>query len=80
MSSPDLVTQLRAAGDPLHMMAAEALSNLGTLAERLQARVSQLEAIARLNGETIRNQQRAAAEAERAQYRNSNRGDSHGRR
>jgi hypothetical protein len=57
---------LRAAADPLHLMAAEALGNLGTLAEGLQERVYQLEAIATLIVETIRNMKRAAAEAERA--------------
>jgi hypothetical protein len=37
--------------------------------DRLHERVAQLEAIARLNGETIRNMQRAAAETEREQFR-----------
>ena len=39
------------------------MHNLRTIAERLQERVSQLEAIAHLNGETIPNMQRAAAVA-----------------
>ena len=72
---------LRAAGEPLHLMAADALANSGTTTERLQERVCQLEAIARLNGQTIRKMQRAARAAERAQYRGSTRnGDFDGRR
>ena len=48
-SRTDLIRDLRAAGDPLHLMAAEALVASSALAERLQERVHQLEAIARLN-------------------------------
>jgi len=44
-------------------MAADALVIWGLIAERLQERIYQLEAIARLNGETICNMQQAAAEA-----------------
>ena len=64
----ELVSALSAAGDPLHLMAADALVQWRATAERLQERVSQLEAIARLNGETIRNMQQAAVEAAREQY------------
>ena len=46
MNHADLISRLRAAGDPLHLLAADALE--------------QLEAVARLNGETIRSMQRAA--------------------
>jgi hypothetical protein len=60
MSSTNLVGRLRATADALAASRAEA--------ERLRKRVYQLEAIARLNGETIRNMQRAAAEIERAQW------------
>ena len=44
-------------------MAAQALVNWRATAERLQERVARLEAIARLNGETIQGMQQAAAEA-----------------
>jgi hypothetical protein len=63
MQPAELISSLRAAGDPLHLLAAEALVTLHTTAERLQERIHQLEAIARLNGETICNMQQAAAEA-----------------
>ena len=66
MSPADLVTRLRAAGGPLHLMAAEALANWRATADRLQERVAQLEAIARLHGETIRRMQQAAAENSRS--------------
>jgi hypothetical protein len=39
MSFAELITRLRADGDPLHLMAAEALVNLSTTAERLQERL-----------------------------------------
>lgn len=64
-AAPDLVARLQAAGDPLHLLAAEALVNWQATTERLHERVTQLEAIARLNGEPIRNMQRAATEAAR---------------
>ena len=51
-----------------HLMAAEALVSWRLTAERLQERIYQLEAIARLNGETILGVQRAAAQIERAQW------------
>ena len=60
-AAPDLVTQLRAAGDRLHVLAADALEPSGAELERLSERVEQLEAIAGLNGETITNMQRAAS-------------------
>ncbi len=53
----------RAGGDPPQVMAANALDASSAEAERLRARIEQLEAIARLNGETIRGMQRATAEA-----------------
>ena len=65
MGPADLVALLRAGSDPLHLMAAEALTVSRATAERLQERVYQLEAIARLNGETIRSMQQATAEIER---------------
>ena len=64
MSSADLVARLRAAGDPLHILAAEALVAWCAEVERLRARALQLEAVARLNGETIRSMQQAAREEE----------------
>jgi hypothetical protein len=45
-------------------MAADALVSWRLTAERLQERIYQLEAIARLNGETIRTMQQAAREEE----------------
>lgn len=69
MSAFDLIRDLRAAGGPLHLIAAEALVARGAELERLQERIYQLEAIARLNGETIRGMQRAAAEIASAQWR-----------
>jgi hypothetical protein len=50
MSSIDLVARLRAAGDPLHLLAAEALVAWYAEVERLRARALQLEAVARLTG------------------------------
>ena len=64
----ELVPILRTAGDPLHLMAAEALVTLHTTAERLQERVYQLRDDRPLNCETIRGMQQAAAEIERAQW------------
>ena len=64
MSSADLVARLRAAGDPLHRLAADALVVSCAEAERLRDRVELLEAVARLNGETIRGMQEAARELE----------------
>jgi hypothetical protein len=43
-------------------MATDALVSWRLTAERLQERICQLEAIARLNGETIRTMQQAARE------------------
>ncbi|HEY1873100.1 MAG TPA: hypothetical protein VGG67_01740 [Steroidobacteraceae bacterium] len=50
-------------------MAADSITSWRAIAERLQERVYQLEAIARLNGETIRNMQRAAAQIATTQWR-----------
>jgi hypothetical protein len=47
----------------------EALAASCAEADRLRARNKQLEAVARLNGETIRAMQRAATEAASAPYR-----------
>jgi hypothetical protein len=44
-----VISALRSAGDPLHLMAAEALVTLHTTAERLQERIHQLEARGRYN-------------------------------
>ncbi len=68
MSSADLLTQLRSGGDPLQMLAADALAASSAETERLHERIAQLAAVARLNCETSRNMQRAAAEADREQY------------
>ena len=90
MTSADLVHQLRAAGDPLHRLAADALVVLATEVEHLQERVYQLEGVARLNVETIRSMQRAAAQIANAQWSRpnsmnsratiNNNGEDHGRR
>ena len=60
----DLIARLRAAGDPLHLLAADALTAWSAELETLRARALQLEAVARLNGETIRSMQEAAREQE----------------
>jgi len=65
----ELVSALRKAGNRLHVLAADALASSSAEVERLRNRVAQLEAIARLNGETIQNMQRVAAETEREQFR-----------
>jgi len=67
MSSADLVAQLRAASDPLHVLAADALVANDAQVKRLRERIVQLEAIARLNAETIRSMQQAALEAASAE-------------
>jgi len=54
--TPDLLTSLRAAGDPLHLTAA-------TEVEWQRGRVEQLEAIACLNAETTRHMQRGDIDA-----------------
>jgi hypothetical protein len=54
MSPADLIASLRAAGDPLHLLAADALTAWSAELETLRARAILLEAVARLNGETIR--------------------------
>ena len=64
MKPADLIRRLRAAGDPLHLLAADALISWSAEVERLRARALQLEAVARLNGETIRAMQEAARELE----------------
>jgi hypothetical protein len=61
VSPDDLLEQLRAAGSALDAARAEA--------EQLRQRVRQLEAICRLNAETIRGMKRAAIEAMAAAYR-----------
>jgi len=60
MSPADLISSLRAAGDPLHLLAADALIAWCAEIERLRARALQLEAVARLNADTIRSMQEAA--------------------
>jgi ABC-type uncharacterized transport system fused permease/ATPase subunit len=67
--SQDRIASLRATGDRLHVLAAAALTTSNTEAERLRQRIAQLEAIARLNGETIRNMQQAAAGIATAEWR-----------
>ena len=69
MSAADLVSQLRAAGDPLHRLAADALIASLSEIERLTARVELFQGVARLNVETIHNMQRAAVEAASAAFR-----------
>jgi hypothetical protein len=64
MASADLIRSLRAAGDPLHLLAADALVAECAEIERLQARALQLEAVARLNAETVCAVQAAARELE----------------
>jgi hypothetical protein len=64
MTPADLINSLRAAGDPLHLLAAEALVAWYAEVERLRARALQLEAVAHLNGETICAMQEAAREEE----------------
>jgi hypothetical protein len=64
MQPADLISSLRAAGDPLHLLAAEALAAWYAEVETLRARALQLEAVARLNGETIRAMQAAARQEE----------------
>jgi hypothetical protein len=64
-----LIARLRSTGDPLHLLAADALIASSSEAEQLRQRVQQLEAIAKLNAETIRNMKRAAIEAMAAAYR-----------
>jgi hypothetical protein len=59
--SAELVSALYAAGDPLAITAANALLASRAEASSLRARVEQLEAIARLNAETICTMQRASA-------------------
>jgi len=60
MSPAELIARLRAAADPLSRLAAEALTEGCAEVERLRARAVQLEAVARLNGATIRAMQEAA--------------------
>src|SRR5262249_33699933 len=61
---PDgLLNRLRSAGDPLHLIAADALTANSAEIQRLRARIQILEWVARLNGETVRNLQRASIEA-----------------
>ena len=64
MTPADLIRSLRAAGDPLHLGAAEARVARDPEVERLRARAMLLEAVARLNAETIRSMQEAACEQE----------------
>jgi hypothetical protein len=68
VSSADLIARLRA-GDPLHLLAADALVARFAEVEKLRARAELLEAVARLNADTIRGMQHAATEATRALYR-----------
>ena len=69
MTPADLIARLRAAGDPLHLLAAEALVAGCAEVERLRARALQLEAVARLNADTIQGMQLAAIEAASEPYR-----------
>jgi hypothetical protein len=64
MSPAQLIARLRAAGDPLHLLAADALVAECAEVETLRARALLLEAVARLNGETISSMQEAARELE----------------
>jgi hypothetical protein len=52
--SADLISRLRAAGDPLHLEAAEAITAARAREERLLTRLKLIEGVTRLNGETIR--------------------------
>jgi hypothetical protein len=63
-SSAYLVIGLHACEAPLHVMALDALDASSAETHRLLERISQLEAIARLNGEIIRGMQRATGEIE----------------
>jgi hypothetical protein len=49
---------------PLHLLAADALAASHAEVERLRSRALLLEAVARLNGETVRAMQEAARELE----------------
>jgi hypothetical protein len=69
MSPADLIRELRGAGEPLHMAAAEALTAALAQEDRLRARLKLIEGVARLNGDTIRSMQRARAVAEAAPLR-----------
>lgn len=69
MNCADLLRDLRAAGDPLHLAAAAALAAAARQEEELRARLELIEGVARLNGETIRSMQRAAVDAEAAPFR-----------
>ena len=60
-------SRLRASGDPIQMMAADALAASAAETERLRERVAKLEAVARLNLETILAMQIAATEVARKQ-------------
>jgi len=73
-AADELITQLRAAADPLHQLAANSLCASRALIARMHERIEQLEAIARLNGETIRAMQQAWSIERRAAMRE------HGRR
>jgi hypothetical protein len=65
--SADLIDRLRAAGGSLHLLAADALVAERAEVEKLRARALLLEAVARLNAETIRAMQ-AAARAEESDF------------
>jgi len=58
--SSDLIARLRAAGDSLHLLAADALVAEAAEVARLRDRALLLEAVARLNAETICARQKAA--------------------
>ena len=66
MHSPDLTDRLRVAGDPLHSLAADALTASDAEIARLRSRIQLHEWVARLNGETVRNLQRASDKSARA--------------
>jgi len=69
VAPPDLINRLRASGDPLLVTAADALAASLAEMDRLRVRLRVLEGVARLNGETIRSMQRAAAETASAEFR-----------
>jgi hypothetical protein len=64
MNPADLVASVRAAGDPLHLLAADALVAECAEVEKLRARALLLEAVARLDADTIRAMQVATREVE----------------
>jgi len=68
MSSDELIPKLLSAGDPLHVLAAEALTAQASVVESLRERAAMFEAIARINAETIHRMQRTAIKRKRRPY------------